>query len=465
MKNTKRCFCNFSFYDQESIQEKLETMASKGWMVEKLSNMMWTYKRIEPKQLRFAVTYFPDASEFDPGPTEGELTKMDFCAQDGWILAVRWGAMQIFYNENLDAIPIETDPVASVNNIHTAMKKNVLRTHLFSIAMLIYYLTFQFFRMKDDPIEYLSNPFYLYSIPMFAALLVSSIHEIIYHFAWYKKAKKTAENDGIFLPLKSKPLASYSLLAFSALCMLLAYSGFRTSNRTIVIALVYLAIMLLVFAIGNGIKAALKRKGASRGFNLIVSTGTVTLLTFVALALLCTAIITGDFTLWGKKQPIATYDINGWTMEVYDDPLPLEIEDMSAADAIWSKEADYQETFLASYRKYNQDFVHIEGNDAGETKDLQYSIIDVKVPVLFDFMKQAILNSRQDEVHDDFIFTDHYEQIDPTIWQADDAYQVYWSDSLLNTYLLCWDNRIVEIKFYWEPTPEQIAVAIEKLVP
>lgn len=465
MKNTKRCFCNFSFYDQEAIQEKLETMASKGWMVEKLSNMMWTYKRIEPKQLRFAVTYFPDASEFDPGPTEGELTKMDFCAQDGWILAVRWGSMQIFYNENLDAIPIETDPVASVNNIHTAMKKNVLRTHLFSIAMLIYYLTFQFFRMKDDPIEYLSNPFYLYSIPLYAALLVASIHEIIYHFVWHKKAKKAAEDDGVFLPLKSKPLASYSMLAFSALCMLLAYSGFRTSNRTIVIALVYLAIMLLVFAIGNGIKAALKRKGASRGFNLIVSTGTVTLLTFVALALLCTAIITGDFTLWGEKQPIATYDINGWTMEVYDDPLPLEIEDLSDVDAIWSKEADYQETFLASYRKYNQDFVHIEGNDAGETKDLQYNIIDVKVPFLFDFMKQAILNSRQDEVHDDFIFTDHYEQIDPTIWQADDAYQVYWSDSLLNTYLLCWDNRIVEIKFYWEPTPDQITIAIEKLKP
>lgn len=96
MKNTKRCFCNFSFYDQEAIKEQLEAMAAKGWMVKKLSNMMWTYERIEPKQLRFAVTYFPDASEFDPGPTEGELTKMDFCAQDGWILAVRWGAMQIF---------------------------------------------------------------------------------------------------------------------------------------------------------------------------------------------------------------------------------------------------------------------------------------------------------------------------------------------------------------------------------
>ena len=72
MKKTKRCFCNFSFYDQEAIQEKLETMAAKGWMVSKLSNMMWTYKRIDPISLRFAVTYFPDASEFDPGPSNGE---------------------------------------------------------------------------------------------------------------------------------------------------------------------------------------------------------------------------------------------------------------------------------------------------------------------------------------------------------------------------------------------------------
>ena len=92
MRTTKRCFCNFSFYDQEAIQEKLESMAAKGWMISKLSNLMWTYQRMEPKQLRFAVTYFPNASEFDPGPTEGELTKMDFCAQDGFLCPGRLGS-------------------------------------------------------------------------------------------------------------------------------------------------------------------------------------------------------------------------------------------------------------------------------------------------------------------------------------------------------------------------------------
>ena len=78
-------------------------------------------------------------------------------------------------------------------------------------------------------------------------------------------------------------------------------------------------------------------------------------------------------------------------------------------------------------------------------------------------MKYAILNTRQDELHNDFVFTDHYEPVDASIWNADDAYQLHWSDSVLNTYLIFWGNHIVEIKFYWEPTPEQILIASEKL--
>lgn len=465
MRTTKRCFCNFSFYDQEAIQDKLQTMAAKGWMISKLSNLMWTYERMEPKQLRFAVTYFPNASEFDPGPTEGELTKMDYCAQDGWVLAKRWGSMQIFYNEDLNAVPLETDPVASVNNIHKAMKKNVLTTHLFAIAMLLYYLTFQFFRIKDDPIEYLSSPFYLFSIPIFAALLVASIHEIIYHFTWYKKAKRAADEDGVFLPLKSKPIASYVLVSFAAVCMILAYSGSNATTRVVGFAAIYIVIQAAIYAIANVVKARLKKKGASRTVNRTVSVAFVTGMTLISLGLLCTIIIAGDYNFFDTRQPIATYDINGWTMEVYDDPLPLEIEDLSDSQALWSKEARHQETPLVSYDHYRQDFVRIEGNDAGETKALEYSIIDVKIPGLVSFFRKTALNARQDEEYDDFTFTDHFEAIDPALWKADEAYQLYWSDSYLDTYLLLWGDRIVELKFYWSPTPEQIEIAVQKLMP
>lgn len=139
MKDTKKILCHFSFYDQVRIQEKLEEMAEKGWMVHQPGNFTWTFKRMEPKKLRFSVTYFPNGSEFDPGPTESELTKLDFCAQDGWTLAVRWGVMQIFYNENENAVPIETEPVAQVENAKKSMRKNVLFSHLMIVALIIYY--------------------------------------------------------------------------------------------------------------------------------------------------------------------------------------------------------------------------------------------------------------------------------------------------------------------------------------
>ena len=108
MRRTRRALVNFSFYDQRAIEKTLEEMAAKGWMVRKVGNLFWTYEEMEPQRLRFAVTYFPGASEFDPRPSEKQLDKEAFCAQDGWQLVLRWDAMQIFCTHREDAVPIDT---------------------------------------------------------------------------------------------------------------------------------------------------------------------------------------------------------------------------------------------------------------------------------------------------------------------------------------------------------------------
>lgn len=43
------------------------------------------------------------------------------------------------------------------------------------------------------------------------------------------------------------------------------------------------------------------------------------------------------------------YDWDGLTMDIYDDPLPLEVEDLAQVDARWSKEARLQESPLLAY--------------------------------------------------------------------------------------------------------------------
>ena len=123
MSEIKRSLMNLSFYDQKGIEDKLEKMAARGWMLEKPGTVFWTYRKIPPQSLRFAVTYFPSATQFDPGPSEAQLTKEEFCAWDGWRLVARWDAMQIFCTAQEDPVPIETDPVTQVENIRRTMKK------------------------------------------------------------------------------------------------------------------------------------------------------------------------------------------------------------------------------------------------------------------------------------------------------------------------------------------------------
>ena len=457
MKETKKIFCHFSFYDQVRIQEKLEEMAEQGWMVDKPGNFTWTFKRMEPKKLRFSVTYFPSASEFDPGPTDGELTKLDFCEQDGWVLAVKWGVMQIFYNENENAVPIETEPVAQVENVKKSMRKNVLFPHLFEVLLIAWYMFMQVSWIRRDLVEYLSDPLRVYQIPMWVCLLLACLYEIGFYFHWTRKAKRMAEEDGIFLPIKSNIRASYILLTFSFLMILFA---FGSSRRYLIGGFIWSGVMCLIIFSVNVIKKKLKQKGVSRKVNMAISLGSVFLLTVLFMSVLVSAVISSGISLTRNSEPVGSYEHNGGIRYIYDDPMPLVIEDLMEMDGRWSKESDHQETGLVSFTEYEQRALWTEPQ---EVPNLSYTIIDVKVAFLQDFIRQSILNSRQDEVHDDFVFTDHYEPVDVSVWGADAAYQLHWSDSIMDTYLLFWDDRIVEIKFYWEPTTEQMEKAAEVL--
>ena len=120
MKNTKRRLEWISFYDHTGLEAHLERMAAEGWLLEKIGNFTWHYRRVEPKKVTFSVRYFPKASMFDPGPSEEQETFYDFCAHTGWTLAASSAQMQVFYNDRPSPVPIDTDPALEVDAIHKA---------------------------------------------------------------------------------------------------------------------------------------------------------------------------------------------------------------------------------------------------------------------------------------------------------------------------------------------------------
>lgn len=96
--------------------------------------------------------------------------------------------------------------------------------------------------------------------------------------------------------------------------------------------------------------------------------------------------------------------------------------------------------------------------------ELIYTITEVKLPFLYDFCKNSLLNNKKDEVIDgEVVFVEHYEQVDTSPWRANEAYRIYWGVGYADRYLLCYENRIIEIIFSWEPTSEQMAIVADKL--
>ena len=269
MKDVKYCFEQFAFYDQFAIRKKLEEMALQGWLIEKVGNFLWKYRRIEPKKLHMTVTYIPSVSEFDPVLTDNQQMIEEFAKKDGWNLACRWGKMQIFYNEEENPTPMETDAVIQVETIHRAMKKSMLLSHFFILFLCVYQfilMTVQFF---DNPIEFLVTPSSIYMFPVWILLIIPMIIEIVYYFRWYKKAKILAQETGTFLAVQLNHKISFVFIGIGIgliIISLVSSSGI-VATTMIVFTIAFVFNVLLV----NKVRNWMKKKGISRGINRFVS--------------------------------------------------------------------------------------------------------------------------------------------------------------------------------------------------
>ncbi len=450
MKDVKYQLETFAFYDKAAIEEKMSKMASKGWLVEKPGNLIWRYRRIQPKDLNITVTYFADASDFDPAPTEGQQIMEEYASKDSWNIAARWGQMQIFYSEEVDPTPIETDAVVQVQNIHSSMKKNMLPTHFFLLALCIFELFFCGWQFNNDPVDFLSSPYSLYMVPMWIFTSLSVLLEIILYYSWYKKARRLADETGAFLNLRTNHAFSWVLLLISLLIILCtAVSSEQWLYGTVIWLVITAIVILFIF----GIKWLLKKDGTSRGLNRFITILSAVLLTMGLSTIMMLTIL--EYNSTEDDKAVGTYDFYGMARNIYNDSLPLVVEDLMKIDTLWTKEADDRETFLLARTECYQRALSPEESPV---YGIEYTILDIKWNGIYSFCKDALLNDHFGNNSEDC-----YLPIDATLWDASEAYRLHWCDAPLNTYLICWENRIVIYEFSWEPTPEQMEIAAQKL--
>lgn len=462
MKNRKRRVELLSFYDHVGISRHLEKMAAKGWMLEKITNLGWVYRRIEPKQLHFTVSYYSKASEFDPEPTEDQKTFYDFCAHTGWQLACSSAQLQIFYNERENPTPIETDAKLEVQAIHASAKKSFIPAYLALLVIALLNGGLFVSGIMGDPIKALSSPSRLFSGFAFLVLAIICLVELICYFGWFHKAKAAAEY-GEFL--KTPHTATFqkiimAVILFGALYWIISYIilGSPLERWVAVLMCIY---MPALFAIVNAVKQFLKQKKAAIGVNR-----TVTMLSSFVLAFAMMALITFG-TLYASSHGVfrekneETYKHGGITWVIHHDNIPLTVEDLLGADNYeYIKERTGSMSFMLGQFTMSQ-YPRFDEENYADIPQLEYTLTEVRIPALYNLCKNRLIYE-QEELYP--LDKHEYKAEDGKAWGANEAYRLYDLEyGVENKYLLCYDNLLVEIDFDWEPTAAQKAVVSEKL--
>lgn len=464
MRTTKRRLETFSFYDHTGIALHLSKMAEKGWMIEKISNFGWTYRRIAPKKLAFSVSYYPKASEFDPEPTEEQIAFHDFCEHTGWILAVSAAQMQIFYNEVKNPTPIETDPVIEVETIHAAAKKGYLPAYFLLLLSSILDGALFVSGLLGDLIGLLSSTTQLFTGFAWFLLFILCVRELGGYFSWYTKAKKAAEQ-GEFLETHSHPLAQKVILglvlaSFVFWLFTLSFSGSPIMG---IVGLIAFISVVAVIALANGMKGLLKRGKASRDVNRIVTILFCFVLSFSMIGITVLGMVRGKGKgLLGQEKKVRAY--HGTTFAAYMDRFPLTVEDLLDVqyDGYVRERSSKESLFLGQFTMW-QHPPYETGNFMG-VPTLEYTITEIKLPFLYEPCKNSLLNKRKDEIYNGrVIFANHYDPTDATPWGAEEAYRFCGGGEYYDQYLLCYDKRLIEITFLWRPTSEQMAVVADRL--
>lgn len=459
MRDVKYRLENFTLYDYRGVERHLEAMEAKGWRLEK-TGTIWKYRRTAPKKVHYAVTYVPEASEFNPAPTAGQENLAELCAAAGWEKVADWFQMQIFRSEQPDPMPLETEEAVRLEVLQRAIRKNFLPSSLLLTVLGVVMLVMQSWTVWQDPIDTLTRTSRLFPALLWLLVIFSAGGNLLDYTLWLRRSKKSVAQGGPCAPGGGYQwLAKVSWAVLGVLLVGYAASFVGENNpQMLAFVGVYLLLMLLLIALVRGTQKGLRRAGISKHLNMGLTLAVDIVGAVVLTGGLMAVVIWGIFRQgWFQKPPVDTYDTGNYVFDIYHDALPLTIEDLTGETySGYSYERMERASFLLGYLEGRQWHVP-DGTDA---VNLDYEILDVKADFLYDWCLDVYLNEYDDERE---IWQMEYRSEDPAPWGADAVYRLWQEGEPDNDWLICLGNRIVKLDPDWTLTPEQMALVGERL--
>ena len=436
MRDIKRRMEYYPSYDRSGIAAHLEAMAAQGWLLERITSSFWYYRRSEPQELHYAVTYDAGGSAFDPVPDEAKSEFYELCAHEGWEFVTAFAEMQIFANRRKHPTPLETDPVVELEAIERSAGRRLTRPYWAILAFSIVVAFLGLGGLISDPLYALTG---LWGVPvglMFLLLGSAAAAELISYYRWRKQAREAAargesvETKGPVKLTRALILASYVPLTLALINILIA-----GDNLCRLIFAVLLAAILISTVAARASVDRLRRSGSSRAKSRSASF----IIPFAVTLALCGALIgfSGSFT------GLAEESYNGDPRYVN---YSLSLSDLTDADLSgYIRAQNHRASVILEQsgidESYHENYRGGPGEDLGA---LEYRTTIPKFAALYGFCENIASRGG--------------EPVDAAPWGAKRAYHMGGND-----YTLCYDGRIVEISLPFSPTPQQQRTVGEKL--
>lgn len=437
---TKRETFMYSLLEFKEIEKRLEQRAIEGWRLKKAGSFFWTFEEAAPKPVHYSVVFFPKTDILEPEPSDSLVMMREYCERTGWNLVAEQGQMQIFCNEEENPVPIETEAWIQIKNIHETMKKGNVLSYGILFVNTVVQLALQVMQFVTSPLDWLCMGFHFYIIWSWLGLGVGCAVELLHYFTWYKKAKRMAEEEEVlYLP---KPISTFRIAYLTFAMVALAFAVLAIVDFTTVKYGVFVILWTVVLiGIPLGASRLFKKWKVSVKWNRIL---------VVLLAIACSVgmVVVVIKSVANDSDFIFRRDEKSMLQLV--DFRAVEESDLHGS----SRRSD--SLFLFREEAYQSERIE-EGVDLSERSAMEYTILVVKQPFIYNFVKEELMAEKNRYIDKDFEELSGYRKIDMPAWGAMEVYQYYdYEGEPENEYLICYPDRILQIDFSWEVTDEDI---------
>lgn len=244
-RDSKWVIFDFLPYEYKSLEEYLEKMASKGWLLQYMKGYILKFRKANPKKVKYAVDIMDSISFLDGKNSEKALEYREYCKEAGWNFVCESDKIQIYSSEeNMERIEIHTDEREKFKIIKKASFKYILLKILTVITLLYgqYIIT-----IGSIDGHFLASQLSLGSLLF---IIIFAIHEIIRLITFIIFAVNGKKSLGIGRKINYNFKRSVkikqiiSIIGFLILALMIIVYGFKSD-----IDLLKILIIFLIFAI------------------------------------------------------------------------------------------------------------------------------------------------------------------------------------------------------------------------